>query len=146
LVTAIFEQLHREIESHPAANGKHLRFDAVDSSLVVRTDLVMLLRVLENMVVNALEATPTGGEVRVYAEQVNGGLRLCVWSREEIPPDIARRVFQRNFSTKQQSGRGLGTFSMKLFGEQLLGGKVDFVTSGQGGTIFRIVLPEPPTS
>jgi len=37
-------------------------------------------------------------------------------------------------------GRGLGTFSMKLFGEEFLGAKVNFKTSELEGTVFSLRL------
>jgi sensor histidine kinase regulating citrate/malate metabolism len=54
-----------------------------------------------------------------------------------VLPEIANRIFQRNFSTKAQAGRGVGTYSMKLFGEKILGGKVSFTSSREDGTVFK---------
>ena len=51
------------------------------------------------------------------------------------------RIFQRYYSTKGEPGRGLGTYSMKLFGEQYLGGEVRFDTSESEGTVFSLRLP-----
>ncbi|MFI5377875.1 MAG: ATP-binding protein [Tepidisphaerales bacterium] len=141
LITELFEELRLGFESHPAAEGRRLSLAPVAADLKLKTDLAMLLRVLGNMVVNALEATAAGDEVRVYVEPFKDGVRLCVWNRQEIAPEVTRRIFQRNFSTKRQAGRGLGTYSMKLFGEQYLGGTVDFETSAEGGTVFRLALP-----
>lgn len=55
-------------------------------------------------------------------------------------PEHARKIFTRNFTTKQQIGHGLGTYSMKLFGEKVLGGNVAFSTSESEGTTFRLTL------
>ncbi|MBD3287645.1 sensor histidine kinase, partial [candidate division KSB1 bacterium] len=66
---------------------------------------------------------------------------FCVWNKSAIPDDVTHRIFQRHFSTKNEPGRGLGTFSMKFFGEKCLNGKVDFTTSENEGTTFRIRLP-----
>ncbi len=140
-INALFEELRLMFESHPAAEKKQLVFTPVAADFSIRTDMAMLLRVMGNMVVNALEASAEGQSVRVYMEHADGRPRLCVWNGQAIAPDIARRIFQRNFSTKRQSGRGLGTYSMKLFGEQYLGGKVAFETSADGGTIFSLALP-----
>jgi sensor histidine kinase regulating citrate/malate metabolism len=49
-------------------------------------------------------------------------------------------MFQRSFSTKG-SDRGLGTYSMKLLGERYLHGEVEFTTSQEEGTTFRLILP-----
>jgi sensor histidine kinase regulating citrate/malate metabolism len=66
---------------------------------------------------------------------------FSVWNAEVISPPIASRIFQRNFSTKEEPGRGLGTFSMKLIGEQLLGGRVYFESTSTSGTTFFLRLP-----
>jgi signal transduction histidine kinase len=99
------------------------------------------VRVLGNMVTNALEATPTGGTVRLWCRRHGGRLRFCVHNQGEIPREVALRVFQRHFSTKGGSGRGLGTYAMKLLGERHLGGTVDFETDPAAGTVFRLALP-----
>ena len=93
------------------------------------------------MLVNAFEATEPGGAVRLWLEQSGREVTFCVWNRQAIPGDVAPRVFQRNFSTKAESGRGLGTYAMKLFGETYLGGDMSFTTSKESGTIFRLRLP-----
>jgi signal transduction histidine kinase len=52
---------------------------------------------------------------------------------------IQLQIFQRFFSTKGP-GRGLGTYSMKLFGERYLKGKVDFSSQAPQGTTFTVTL------
>jgi len=56
---------------------------------------------------------------------------------------VQARIFQRSFSTKAVRGRGLGTYSMKLFGERCLGGEVSFGSATGTGTVFSIRLPLP---
>jgi signal transduction histidine kinase len=58
-----------------------------------------------------------------------------------IPEAIQKRIFQRSFSTKAARGRGLGTYAMKLFGENLLRGDVGFESGPATGTTFWILLP-----
>lgn len=102
------------------------------------TDQPMLRRIVGNMVLNALEATPKGGTVRVaLVIDSNKSIRIEVTNPAEIPKDIQLRIFKRSFSTKATSGRGIGTYSMKLFGERYLGGKVGF-RSANGETVFYI--------
>jgi signal transduction histidine kinase len=98
-------------------------------------------RILLNMALNALEATDPGGTVTAWAEAGEGEVTFCVHNAREIPPAVAQRVFQRSYSTKATRGRGLGTYSMKLFGESFLGGRVRFTTSAEEGTVFRFSLP-----
>jgi sensor histidine kinase regulating citrate/malate metabolism len=56
-----------------------------------------------------------------------------------MSPEVKLQVFMRSFSTKGMQ-RGLGTYSMKIFGEQYLGGKVNFTSDPQNGTTFFIDL------
>jgi sensor histidine kinase regulating citrate/malate metabolism len=100
-----------------------------------------LVRVLTNMIKNALEAIFDGETVRVRFERQGGDPVFLVHNPGAVPPEVAMRIFQRSFSTKKGKGRGIGTYSMKLFGEKFLGGKVSFQTSEKGGTIFSIRLP-----
>jgi signal transduction histidine kinase len=67
-----------------------------------------------------------------------------VWNPGAIAASIAPRIFQRYFSTKPGSGRGQGTFIMKLLGERVLGGDVGFTSSATGGTTFSLRLPRRP--
>ena len=126
---------------HPVSREKTVSFDYTYADLPVTTDISLLQRVLSNMVTNALEATEPRGVVKVWVEREANALDFCVWNAQPIPEGVALRIFQRNFSTKQQAGRGVGTFSMKLFGEKFLGGKVTFTSSPEKGTVFRLSLP-----
>jgi len=94
------------------------------------------------MILNALEATEDGGEVLFRIEEEGDMLNFAVWNSAVIPPPIALRVFQHYFSTKEESGRGVGTYSMKIFGEKLLGGKVFFTSTEADGTWFNFALPK----
>ena len=139
------EQTLAELQSffanHPVAYKKKIEFQENYPDVSVNTDLSLLLRILCNMVINALEATRENGVVKIWIEHEGNLLSFCVWNAQEIPQEIANRIFQRNFSTKEQAGRGIGTFSMKLFGEKILGGQVNFTTSQEEGTVFKFSLP-----
>ena len=93
---------------------------------------------------NAFEATPAGGVVRLSCERDGRAVTLRVHNDGVIAPEVQARIFQRSFSTKAERGRGLGTYSMKLFGERYLGGAVSFVSTPEVGTVFSIRLPVPP--
>lgn len=137
----ILEELKSSFVYHEVARNKTLEFPAECPDISIRTDISSLLRVLSNMVKNALEATEEEGKVRIWLEQGNSFVSFHVWNRQAIPQEIALRIFQRNFTTKEEAGRGLGTYSMKLFGEKILGGQVSFTTSGGSGTVFKFSLP-----
>jgi len=106
----------------------------------LKTDRPMLRRIVGNMVINALEAVPAGETVRVSLDVGAEEVCIKVTNRGEIPKDVQLRMFKRSFSTKGASGRGIGTYSMKLFGERYLGGRVGFRCLN-GETEFFIKLP-----
>ena len=112
-----------------------------ESSVQVRfeSDPVLLRRVLNNMVKNAIEASITGQTVTLAVTKSDQKLKFTVHNTKFIPRDIEMQVFMRSFSTKGTQ-RGLGTYSMKILGEQHLGGIVDFTTSETEGTTFFIIL------
>ncbi len=139
-VAQVFEELRSFFRDHPAARGRALELGE-PPGLTLHTDAALLLRVLCHMVLNALEASQPGDTVKVWAEGRPDSVSFSVWNRKPIPSPVARRVFQRNFSTKEGEGRGIGTYFMKRFGEEVLGGRVEFRTSDREGTVFTFTLP-----
>ncbi|MFA7348153.1 MAG: ATP-binding protein, partial [Desulfurivibrionaceae bacterium] len=57
-----------------------------------------------------------------------------------MPENVQLQIFQRSFSTKG-TGRGLGTYSIKLLGERYLKGRVSFTSTPEKGTTFRFRCP-----
>lgn len=140
-LTALLDDLRGLIAHHPSAAGKRTTVALTHEEFEFVADPALLLRVLGNMAINALEATHPGGEIRLRVDPAPDRIDFRVWNETPIPPEIALRVFQRNFSTKGTLGRGFGTYSMKLIGERLLHGHVSFESSALDGTTFRFLLP-----
>ncbi len=138
---SVLKELAALFANHAAARDREIVTGALGREAWIETDPALLLRVLGNMVINALEATGPGGKIRIWTEIRDRRLSFLVWNAGEIPPDAVLRMFQRSFSTKDGPGRGFGTYSMKLFGEEILKGKVDFTTSAEAGTVFRFTCP-----
>lgn len=127
------------LDRHPACREHHVLLGSAEAA-ALWTDPDLLARVLLNMGVNAAEASPPGSAIRLEAREGPAGVRFTVQNPGLIPKDIQLRMFQRSFSTKAEKGRGLGTYAMKLFGENVLGGRVGF-ECGAGETTFFIELP-----
>ncbi len=140
-VEALFDELQRSSRHHPSHNNHVLEFTPPQPDHFLSTDLTILHRILYNMVINALEATEPGGIVKITAKRDESHESFSVWNTGCIPPKVALRIFQRNFSTKGTLGHGLGTYSMKLLGEDLLNGHVAFTSSPEAGTCFTLDLP-----
>jgi signal transduction histidine kinase len=126
---------------HAVARGRHVRLGKAWNGNII-TDHRLLSRVLGNMIKNALEATDDGGTVTVECHDESTGVAFSVHNAAVMPPEVQTQVFQRSFSTKSEAGRGIGTHSMKLFGERYLGGSVRFRSREPDGTTFTITLPK----
>lgn len=123
--------------------AQNIVVDEDSEAIEIATDKVLLRRILRNMVKNALEATPHGEAVRIACTQGRFSIIFSVHNPGCIPRSVQLQIFQRSFSTKGK-GRGIGTYSMKLFGERYLQGKVWFSSSEDKGTTFCLSLPLAP--
>lgn len=137
---ALLEDLRDLFLVRECPQGPHLAIALTGPGVVLRTDRDLLLRVLQNMVGNALEATPAEGTVAVEAELTETRVRLCVSNPGVVPEEIAARIFHRVVSTKGP-GRGLGTYGMKLIAEDYLNGGLEFRSAAGEGTRFTLELP-----
>lgn len=141
-MSKVVDELRTMLSNHPVSQNKRFSLPMPVPSIKISSDNTLLRRILANMIINAFEATPSGGAIRFWVEHADKDVTFYVWNNQAIPPEQGLRVFQRNYSTKSSSGRGPGTYSMKLFGETYLGGEVDFVSSAAEGTTFRLSLPK----
>jgi signal transduction histidine kinase len=125
---------------HPASQDRTLAIEPGTQDVVMVSDRVLLLRVLCNLVKNALEASAAGQTVTLGCTAQNSEIEFCVHNVGFMPRDVQLQVFQRSFSTKG-TGRGLGTYSIKLLTERYLHGRVSFSTNPEDGTTFRVRYP-----
>jgi hypothetical protein len=139
-VNHVMEAVETMFRNHPCSKGKDLLARAVPDDTIITTDESLLVRVLGNMVKNALEASPPGSQVRLWFERTVGGSAFHVHNPGLIPPSVAPHIFQPHFSSKGRN-RGFGTYAMRLVGEHCLGGRVSFVSDAVAGTQFSIELP-----
>lgn len=143
--TEILTNVRQLYAHHPVADQKTIVLETSGAAFILTTDAILLKRVLGNMLKNALEASKPGDTVTLGAEAADGGFEFWCHNSAVIPRDVQLQLFQRSFSTKG-SGRGIGTYSIKLFGEQYLGGHVGCSSTSEAGTHFFVVLPDAGTA
>jgi two-component system, cell cycle sensor histidine kinase and response regulator CckA len=126
-------------------------------------DPVQLTQVIENVVINACEATPQRGKLLVRAENVDeslpasSGLPAGRYVRIEIqdngtgiPENIRDRIFEACFTTKP-GGSGLGLATVKSIMQQHGGGITIESKAGRGTTVSLMLpaavhRPDPPVA
>lgn len=139
-VADLFTSVLRIYKLHSSAEGKKILIDENSWNGMMKSDFTLLKRVIGNMVKNALEASPIGKAVCMNAVQTPETIILSVHNDTFMPPDVQLQMFQRSFSTKG-TGRGLGTYSIKMLTEKYLGGTVRFESTKEAGTTFFVELP-----
>jgi signal transduction histidine kinase len=130
---------------HPVAQDRHLCVDPHAEDVVVAGDRTLLSRVLCNLIKNALEACRKGETVTAGCARQDGQVEFRVHNPGFMPREIQLQIFQRSFSTKG-TGRGLGTYSIKLLTERYLHGRVSFTSTPEQGTTFQVRYPLAPNA
>ena len=121
------------------------------SQIVVRTELEsdlpmisgdpdLLHRALSNLVLNAIDALPQGGEIIVQSKSFANRVELSVSDTGSgLTPEECGRLFTPYYTTKQH-GTGLGLAIVQSVVSDH-GGRISVESTKQGGTTFRIELP-----
>lgn len=96
---------------------------------------------VSNLVLNALQATPSGGCVNLVADAVNGELSITVAdSGAGVPADLRERIWEPFFTTRQR-GTGLGLAIVRKRVQEV-GGSASLGTATNGsGAVFHLRLP-----
>jgi signal transduction histidine kinase len=130
-----------ELASPQAAAAKIrvlVQHDADGTAVNVDRDL--LKQAVLNVVVNAIEAMPEGGELRFEAltGEDTAEIRITDTGRG-IPPELREKIFRLYFTTRKE-GSGIG-LAMTFRIVQLHDGTIDFTSEPGKGTTFFIRLP-----
>ncbi|MFZ1281609.1 MAG: HAMP domain-containing sensor histidine kinase [Ignavibacteriaceae bacterium] len=140
-VNDILRKAYSLYKDHKLSIGIDYSSDLLSNDFEIKTDGVLLIRCVGNLIKNALEATDAGGKVRVFSQKDATYNYISIFNDKVMPEEIQLQIFQRSFSTKANSGRGIGTYSVKLLVEQYLKGKVNFVSNNETKTVFTISIP-----
>jgi len=109
----------------------------------IRGSFSQLNQVLVNLLLNAIQAMPSGGTLRVSARRLDPA-RACVDISDEgvgIAPENLPRVFDPFFTTKERGkGAGLG-LSLSYSIIQRHGGDIQVESAPGAGTTVRLQLP-----
>lgn len=131
--------------SRPVAVRKGLLLHIVPSRAHVRSDPMLLGRILQNLVENALRYTESG-RVLVGCRRTAGMLRIEVWDTGiGIPPDRQEDIFQEfvqvgNAGRNRDQGLGLGLAVVRRL-SGMLGHRVTLRSTPGRGSVFAVEVP-----
>ena len=136
LVTEVFDLVRPDAERM----GVRLEHSAQDRLPSVMGNRSTLRQALLNLALNACQAMPRGGALRVHASAKPGWVVLDVWDTGTgISPDDLERIFELYYTTRP-GGSGIG-LSMVYRIIKLHGGEIEVESTVGGGTRFRLMLP-----
>ena len=122
-------------------NGISVRRNLSHESSSIMIDPDQVRGALLNIVINAIQAMPDGGELTVSTQRQNGSVEISVADTGVgIPEDIRGKIFNPFFTTKKTLGTGLG-LSIVYKTIQAHGGTVKCDSEVGKGTTFIIALP-----
>jgi CheY-like chemotaxis protein len=120
----------------------------------VTASSVQIEQILMNLVINARDAMPDGGELRITTENrtITGAVlgqpsHYVVLSVSDtgtgMAPDVQERMFEPYFTTKGSHGTGVGLATVRNI-TMLHAGHVEVTTAPGQGTTVRVILPRAP--
>jgi PAS domain S-box-containing protein len=118
-------------------------------------DPAQVSQVIDNLVINAVQAMPTGGSIEIVARNVSLAegdiptlaagpfVKICIRDTGSgIPPALLQRIFDPFFTTKQ-TGNGLGLATAYSIVRRH-DGTILVDSQPQGGTTFTLYFPAAP--
>ncbi len=139
----LFDEVERLVSAEAKASGIEIETGVSEELPAVHGDRELLQQLFLNLVRNAEEAMPHGGQLHVEAARTEDGVEIVIAdSGVGIEPEMLEKIFDLYVTTKKK-GSGIG-LSMVYRIVQLHGGEIKVESQTGDGTRFTIHLPEMP--
>lgn len=142
----VLEALRTELR--PLTDGKELslRVEQADPApFLVLGERRLMDTVFSNLLKNAAEASPTGGEILVRLRREGGLVVAQVRNSGAVPQDIRERFFEKYATSGKIHGTGLGTYSARLMVRAQNGG-IELDTTEPDATTVTVRLHAAPSA
>jgi signal transduction histidine kinase len=144
------QQVIELLSARAARQGVRIDYQGPQGPLLIQADVGQVRQVILNLLLNALDAAPQGGTVRLEmdppAASASGDGREGPWltlrvsdTGSGLPAELGQRIFEPFVSTKE-TGLGLGLSICKRIVEAH-GGEVRAANRPEGGAVFTVRLP-----
>jgi signal transduction histidine kinase len=132
----------------PEAERKHipLQLDVVEENMILTSDKDSLLRILDNLISNAIKFSPAGKSITLKAVREDTLVRIFVIDQgpgfsEEDKKELFKKFKRLSAQpTGGESSTGLGLAIVKHLVRQL-GGEIKLISEPDSGATFEIILP-----
>ncbi|HYX76528.1 MAG TPA: ATP-binding protein, partial [Gaiellaceae bacterium] len=128
-------------------DGVRVEVDPVAADVPpVAADESQLRQVLDNLLDNAIKYSPSGGDVRLAVETVDGAVRFSIADQGlGIPPAEQERIFEKFYRLDPDMTGGIGGTGLGLYIARELVRRVDgriwVEPNVGGGSVFRVEIP-----
>jgi signal transduction histidine kinase len=144
VLSALFDEIAPVIRPEADRNGVVMSVEC-DGSAIVNGDPAMLRQAFLNLALNACQAMPEGGTLRIQGKPTGRKVQVLVSDNGTgIKPEHLDKIFDLYFTTKPK-GSGIG-LSMVYRIIQMHDGEIEIESTPGKGTTFRILLPRPQQS
>jgi signal transduction histidine kinase len=145
-VPALIEEIRPIVAAEASKSGVELRVDFPPNLPAVNADAGMLGQAFLNLALNACQAMPNGGRLRIAASLTPRHEVEVIFEDTGVGIDATNlsRIFDLYFTTKEH-GSGIG-LSLVYRAVQLHDGQIEVQSVPGRGTTFRLVLPQPRES
>ncbi|MGB5668501.1 MAG: ATP-binding protein [Maribacter sp.] len=127
-------------------NENYIHFVSDEDEIIAKLDRTQLIRVVTNLVKNAIQAVPEVESPRILVSVTSEGENVKISVADNgigIADDFTEKIFEPKFTTKS-SGMGLGLGMVKNIVETY-NGNIEFTSQPGKGTVFTVRFPKEPT-
>ncbi|SDI67450.1 ATP-binding protein [Mucilaginibacter sp. P25] len=138
----IFDMLNQAVTIFKQMDNVQITYLQPESAFIINADRDQLLRCFNNLLKNAIEATPQDRKCIIDINYLVTSKNILLTIKDNgngIPEEMREKIFEPNFTTKS-SGTGLGLAFIKNSIENA-NGKIWFETTMGTGTTFYLSLP-----
>ena len=140
---SVDELLHSVVhlfQANAREQGVSLECEIRSDTMLTGKCVSALRDAVSNLLLNALQATPSGGQVKLVADAGDDELTIAVEdSGAGVPADLRERIWEPFFTTRQR-GTGLGLAIVRKRVQEV-GGSALLVASNGRGAVFHLRLP-----
>ncbi len=143
----VLSNIATSLQGYGTYHGVEIRLKSVDDTLAVNVVPSHLIKIVTNLISNAVKASQKGQHVEFWAETAEDKIKILVKDNGSgIPAEIQDRLFDKFtrsqwLNEKSTGSSGLGLNIVKTLAETM-DGNVSFVSDAGKGTTFCVTLPK----